>query len=74
MEYKYPESWQRQTPKGYEPYSSVHKLQDNEFVINDGLALKVFQDFCCNGCFCTSENNHKPSVNNLLETQTSFEE
>jgi hypothetical protein len=73
MESNYPESWARQTPKGYE--TNIARLQDGEpIVINDGLALKVFQDYCCNGCSCKSENDHKPSVNNLLETQTSFEE
>ena len=57
----YPEPWSRQTPKGYDPYSG------NKKVINDGLALKVFQSQCCDTCSC------KP-VNDLLETQTSFEE
>ena len=57
----YPDPWIRQTPKGYEPYS------DNEKVINSGLALKVFQEEVCDHCSC------KP-VNDLLETQTSFEE
>jgi hypothetical protein len=57
----YPESWHRQTPKGYDLNS------DNKKVINDGLALKVFQSQCCDTCSC------KP-VNDLLETQTSFEE
>ena len=61
MESKYPESWHRQTPKGYDLYS------DNKKVINDGLALKVFNEEVCDHCSC------KP-VNDLLETQTSFEE
>jgi hypothetical protein len=30
----------------------------NEKPVNDGLALKVFQEFCCNGCSCKSESNH----------------
>ena len=42
-------------------------MPDNKKVINDGLALKVFQSQCCDTCSC------KP-VNDLLETQTSFEE
>lgn len=59
----YPESWSRQTPKGYDLHS------DNKKVINDGLALKVFQNQCCDTCSC------KPAVSNdLLESQTSFEE
>ena len=61
MESKYPESWHRQTPKGYDLHS------DNKKVINDGLALKVFNEEVCDHCSC------KP-VNDLLETQTSFEE
>jgi hypothetical protein len=61
MESKYPESWRRQTPKGYYPYL------DNEKVINNGLASKVFEEEVCDHCSC------KP-VNDLLEIQTSFEE
>ena len=61
MESKYPESWHRQTPKGYDLHS------DNKKVINDGLVLKVFNEEVCDHCSC------KP-VNDLLETQTSFEE
>jgi hypothetical protein len=58
MESNYPESWARQTPKGYE--TNIARLQDGEpIVINDGLALKVFQDYCCNGCSCKSESDHK---------------
>lgn len=65
----YPEPWSRQTPKGYEPHIGIARLQDNESVINDGLALKVFQSQCCDTCSC------KPAVSNdLLESQTSFEE
>ena len=51
MESKYPESWERQTPKGYDP----HGLP----TANDSLALKVFENFCCNGCHCKSESDHK---------------
>ena len=39
----------------------------NKKVINDGLALKVFNEEVCDHCSC------KP-VNDLLEIQTSFEE
>jgi hypothetical protein len=54
----YPEPWHRQTPTGYE--TNIALLQDGEpIVINDGLALKVFQDYCCNGCSCKSESDHK---------------
>ena len=74
MESNYPEAWHRQTPKGYDPYGNMDKLQYNESVINDGLALKVFQEFCCESCSCKSESVHKPSINELLESQTSFEE
>jgi hypothetical protein len=50
MEFNYPESWARQKPKGYE--SSIY------IATNDGLALKVFQEFCCDGCSCKSEKDH----------------
>ena len=59
----YPEPWSRQTPKGYEPYS------DNKNVINNGLALKVFEEEVCDHCSCKTT-----VVNDLLESQTSFEE
>ena len=59
----YPDPWIRQTPKGYEPYS------DNEKVINNGLALKVFQEEVCDHCSCKTT-----VVNDLLKSQTSFEE
>jgi len=63
MESKYPESWSRQTPKGYDPHSN------NEKVINNGLALKVFEEFCCDSCSC------KTSVTDeMIASQTSFEE
>ena len=26
---------------------------------NDGLAIKIFSETCCNGCTCTSSNDHK---------------
>ena len=26
---------------------------------NDGLALKLFQDFCCESCSCKSESDHE---------------
>jgi hypothetical protein len=50
---EYPDSWSRQKPKGYEP-----KFEEG-FVENNGLALKIFSDFCCNGCSCKTENDHK---------------
>lgn len=45
MEESYPQSWHRQTPKGYDPLATANKV-----------------------CNCQT------SVNNLLESQTSFEE
>jgi hypothetical protein len=30
----------------------------NEKPQNDGLALKIFSETCCNGCSCKSENDH----------------
>jgi len=59
----YPEPWSRQTPKGYEPHI------DNKNVINNGLALKVFEEEVCDHCSCKTT-----VVNDLLESQTSFEE
>ena len=47
MEESYPQSWHRQTPKGYEPLAMAKKVCD---------------------CNCQT------TVNNLLESQTSFEE
>jgi hypothetical protein len=66
----YPESWDIQTPKGYDPHIEIARLQNKESVIiNDGLALKVFNEEVCDHCSC------KPAVSdNLLESQTSFEE
>jgi hypothetical protein len=29
---------------------------------NDGLALKIFSETCCNGCSCKSEEDHKPNI------------
>jgi len=60
MESKYPESWHRQTPKGYD-------LHNNENVTNKGL--EIIKESCCDSCSCKSTG-----VNNLLEFQTSFEE
>ena len=36
--------------KGYE--SAI------EPVMNNGLALKMFQEMCCDGCTCKSESDH----------------
>ena len=59
MASEYPESWSRQTPKGYEADSSIARLQDGVSIVpNDGLALKVFQEFCCDGCTCKTESDH----------------
>ena len=30
----------------------------NDNVENDGLAIKIFSDYCCNGCSCKTESNH----------------
>jgi len=60
---EYPDSWARQTPKGYYPYL------DNEKVINNGLALKVFEEEVCDHCSCKTT-----VTNEMIESQTSFEE
>ncbi len=44
-------------------------MPNNKKVINDGLALKVFQEEVCDHCSCKTT-----VVNDLLESQTSFEE
>ena len=44
-------------------------MPNNEKVINNGLALKVFEEEVCDHCSCKTT-----VVNNLLESQTSFEE
>jgi hypothetical protein len=43
-------------------------MANNEKVINNGLALKVFEEEVCDHCSCKTTG-----VNNLLESQTSFE-
>jgi hypothetical protein len=32
-------------------------------VKNDGLALKIFSEFCCDGCSCKSESDHDKTIN-----------
>jgi len=44
-------------------------MPNNEKVINNGLALKVFEEEVCDHCSCKTT-----VVNDLLESQTSFEE
>lgn len=50
MESKYTEPWSRQRPKGYE--------STMEPVMNNGLAMKIFSEFCCDSCSCKSESDH----------------
>jgi hypothetical protein len=57
----YPESWSRQTPKGYDPHSN------NENVINKGL--EIIEKPCCDSCSCKTT-----VTNEMIEVQTSFEE
>lgn len=39
--------------------SSIARLQDGVSIIpNDGLALKLFSETCCDGCSCKSEQDH----------------
>jgi len=44
-------------------------MPNNKNVINNGLALKVFEEDVCDHCSCKTT-----VVNDLLESQTSFEE
>ena len=41
----------------------------NKKVINDGLALKVFNEEVCDNCSCKTT-----VTNEMIESQTSFEE
>jgi hypothetical protein len=39
--------------------SSIARLEDGVSIIpNDGLALKIFSEFCCDSCSCKSESDH----------------
>jgi hypothetical protein len=39
--------------------SSIARLEDGVSIVpNDGLALKIFSDFCCDGCSCKSDSEH----------------
>lgn len=35
--------------------NSKYPLFESE---SSSLAMKIFSDFCCNGCICTSEKDH----------------
>ena len=41
----------------YNEFMDIKK--DGDYLENDGLALKLFKDECCDGCSCKSENDHK---------------
>jgi hypothetical protein len=50
--------------------SNIARLQDGEPIVpNDGLALKVFESFCCDSCSCKTT-----VTNEMIASQTSFEE
>lgn len=36
----------------------MERLRDSEQIENDGLALKIFSEFCCDSCSCKSESDH----------------
>jgi hypothetical protein len=44
-------------------------MPDNKKVINNGLALKVFEEEVCDHCSCKTT-----VTNEMIEVQTSFEE
>jgi hypothetical protein len=44
-------------------------MPNNEKVINNGLALKVFEEKVCDHCSCKTT-----VTNEMIEVQTSFEE
>ena len=49
--------------------SNIARLQDGESVINNGLALKIFEEEVCDHCSCKTT-----VTNEMIESQTSFEE
>ncbi len=44
-------------------------MPNNEKVINNGLALKIFEEEVCDNCSCKTT-----VTNEMIESQTSFEE
>jgi hypothetical protein len=39
--------------------SSIARLEDEVSIVpNDGLALKIFSEICCDGCSCKSDSEH----------------
>lgn len=43
--------------------SSIARLEDGVSIVqNDGLALKIFSETCCDGCTCKSETDHKKVI------------
>lgn len=39
----------------------IARLEDGQSIIpNDGLAIKLFSEFCCDSCSCKSESDHNP--------------
>ena len=37
---------------------TIHYNNEPEYEYTS-LAVKIFSDFCCNGCYCTSDSDHK---------------
>jgi hypothetical protein len=42
-----------------ENYLIQQELPFEENAENDGFAIKVFSQFCCDGCSCKSEKDHE---------------
>lgn len=36
----------------------IERLRDSDKPENNGLALKIFSEFCCDSCSCKSESDH----------------
>lgn len=38
---------------------NLEAFMDKEIKVeNDGLALKIFSEFCCDGCSCKTDKDH----------------
>jgi hypothetical protein len=45
--------------ENFENYLIQQELPFKENPENDGFAMKIFSDTCCNGCYCQSEKDHQ---------------
>ena len=45
--------------ENFENYLIQQELPLEEKIQNNGFAIKVFSQFCCDGCSCKSEKDHE---------------